>query len=458
MFDRRISFFLLIIFFPLCGYTQQSERTTLATGPSGIGQDTAAHYFSLTDCTKYALKNQPALHQSLIDEAVAHTNRSLAFSGWLPQVSGSANYQYNFQLPTLFSTINNVQVPVTSGVRNTSLPLVNATQNIFSPDLLLANRASRLGINAAGEATVNTKILLVANVTKAFYDVLLSVEQINVYKEDTARLRKNQSDAYNRYQSGVADKVDYKQATISLNNSMAQLKTATEAVEAKYATLKMLMGLPAEERMAVRFDTAAMMQDIYVDTLEPLRIEKRIEYRQLMTARMMQHETTMYYQLGFIPTVSAFYNYTHEFESNKTTDLYSKGYPFSYAGLQLNVPLFTGFRRLENVKKSKLQEERVDWDEVNLKLGIYTEYKQAMAAYKSSLYNLHEQGENVGMAREVYDIVKLQYSEGIKAYLDVIVAESDLQTSEINYLNALFQLLQSKVNLEKAMGNIQTEL
>jgi outer membrane protein TolC len=239
---------------------------------------------------------------------------------------------------------------------------------------------------------------------------------------------------------------------------MAQLKTATEAVEAKYATLKMLMGLPAEERMAVRFDTAAMMQDIYVDTLEPLRIEKRIEYRQLMTARMMQHETTMYYQLGFIPTVSAFYNYTHEFESNKTADLYSKGYPFSYAGLQLNVPLFTGFRRLENVKKSKLQEERVDWDEVNLKLGIYTEYKQAMAAYKSSLYNLHEQGENVGMAREVYDIVKLQYSEGVKAYLDVIVAESDLQTSEINYLNALFQLLQSKVNLEKAMGNIQTEL
>jgi outer membrane protein TolC len=64
----------------------------------------------------------------------------------------------------------------------------------------------------------------------------------------------------------------------------------------------------------------------------------------------------------------------------------------------------------------------------------------------------------VEMAREVYNIVMLQYREGVKAYLDVIVAESDLQTSEINYLNALFQLLESKIDLERALGDIPTEI
>jgi outer membrane protein TolC len=116
--------------------------------------------------------------------------------------------------------------------------------------------------------------------------------------------------------------------------------------------------------------------------------------------------------------------------------------------------LFTGFRRWENVHKSKLLEKRVDLDDVNLHLQIYSEYEQAMANYKSNLFNLHAMGDNVSMAREVYDIVKLQYREGIKAYLDVIVAESDLESAEINYLNALFQLLSSKVDLEKAMGDI----
>jgi len=420
--------------------------------------DTEIYHFTLTECMRYALKNQPAMHQSMIDEAVAHTNKNIALAGWLPQVNGYANYQYSFQLPTGFSTVNGVLVgPAQSGVKNISIPQVNVTQNIFSPDLFISNKTARLGMEAAGESTASTKIELVSNVSKAFYDVLLSLEQINVYKEDTARLIKNRSDAYNRYVSGISDKVDYKQATISLNNSMSQLKTAIEAVDAKYATLRALMGFSNNKKLVVVFDTAQMMQDIYVDTLEPLNISKRIEFKQLMTARMIQHETTMYYQLAAVPSVSGFYNYAHEFESNNTSDLLSKAYPYSNIGLQLNVPIFTGMKRLENVKKAKLQEERIDWDEVNLKLSIYAQYMQALASYKSNLYYLHEQNENVVMAREVYDIVKLQYSEGVKAYLDVIIAESDLQTSEINYQNALFQVLASKVNLQKAMGNIQTE-
>jgi outer membrane protein TolC len=39
----------------------------------------------------------------------------------------------------------------------------------------------------------------------------------------------------------------------------------------------------------------------------------------------------------------------------------------------------------------------------------------------------------------------------------VITAESNLISSEISYLNALFQVLLSKVDLEKAMGNIASK-
>jgi outer membrane protein TolC len=48
----------------------------------------------------------------------------------------------------------------------------------------------------------------------------------------------------------------------------------------------------------------------------------------------------------------------------------------------------------------------------------------------------------------------LQYQQGIVAYLNVITAESNLISSEIGYLNALFQLLSSKIDLEKSMGSI----
>jgi outer membrane protein TolC len=459
MLKRYIFLIIILFFFSLSVHAQQPNAVNNNYAPSDAKNNNEnTEVLTLTECLKYALKNQPALNQSIIDEAIARANNAIAFSAWMPQLTGAANYQHYFQLPTVFSTINGTLTPVQSGVYNTSIPSVTATQTLFSPDVLLAVRAAKLNILEAKQNTKGTKIEVVAGVSKAFYDLLLSIQQVAVYREDTARLIKNRADAYNRYISGIVDKVDYKQATISLNNSLSQLKNASEAIQAKYAGLKQLMGYPSDKKFTVHFDTAQMMQEIFADTLAALQFEKRIEYQELQTAKRIQRETTLYYQLGFLPSLSAFYNYNYEFENNEFSDLYSKAYPYSLFGVQLNIPIFTGFRRNENVHKAKLQERRTDWDEVNLKLVIYTQYKQALANYKSNLYYLHAQGENVGMAQEVYNIVRLQYREGVKAYLDVIVAESDLKTSEINYLNALFQVLESKIDLEKAMGDIPADI
>ena len=449
MFPRLTCFSLLTFFlFPFLTSAQTTSVRAVKT---------EGNSFSLRDCIAYALKNQPALNQSKIDEEIARTNKGIALSGWMPQIAGAANYQHYIQLPTAFFRTNGNLTSASSGVSNSSTPQIAVTQNIFSNDALQAAKASRLGVMAARENTEATKIELVSNVSKAFYDVLLSIERINVYREDTARLRKNQGDAYYRYMSGIADKVDYKQATIALNNSLAQLKTASEEINAKYAVLKLMIGYPSAQPIEVTFDTARMMRDIYVDTLAQLRIDKRVEFRELQLARSIQHQTTMYYHNGFIPSLSAFYNYNYQFLSNSNSDLYAKAYPNSLYGIQLSLPIFSGLKRIQNLRKARLQEERIDWDEVNLRLGIDAQYKQALAGYKSSIYYLHTQAENVNMAREVYNIVKLQYSEGVKAYLDVIVAETDLQTSEINYLNSLFQVLESKLDLERAMGDIVAE-
>ena len=77
-----------------------------------------------------------------------------------------------------------------------------------------------------------------------------------------------------------------------------------------------------------------------------------------------------------------------------------------------------------------------------------------MANYKGNFYNLQLLQKNVAMAKRVYFVVTLQYKQGIVPYLNVITAESNLITSETSYLNALFQLLSSKIDLEKSMGII----
>jgi outer membrane protein TolC len=107
-----------------------------------------------------------------------------------------------------------------------------------------------------------------------------------------------------------------------------------------------------------------------------------------------------------------------------------------------------------NIQKAKLQQQQIDLAETSLKSIIYSEYTEALANYKSNLNDLYVLHDNLAMAKDVYAVVSLQYKQGLIAYLNVITAESNLISSEISYLNALFQVLSNKVDLEKAMGNI----
>jgi len=345
--------------------------------------------------------------------------------------------------------------PEKTGVSNTFIPQLSATQVIFQPSLLYAANTAHLYVNQAKQAVDSSKIGIVSSVSKAFYNLLLTLQEIDILKADTAELIRNYNDAYHQYVGGIVDATDYEQALITLNNTKIQLKQSIENVTPQYAVLKQLMGFPPKDQFNVVYDTATMMKEIQLDTTEQLQYEKRIEYQELQTSRALQHQLTNYYKFSFLPSLSGFYTYNYEYENNEASALFQTAYPNSLIGLTLNLPIFTGLSRIENIHRSKLQEHILDWSEVALKSEIYTQYTTALANYNSDLYNLNTLRENKAMAEKVYVVVSLQYKQGIVPYLNVITAQSNLIASEIGYTNALFQLLSSKIDLEQAMGDIR---
>jgi outer membrane protein TolC len=438
------TFFLFIIFLSASFFAVAQNKDTSTLVP----------YLTLQQCIDYALQNQPALKQSIINVSIAQTTNKINLSGWLPQVGLTGNLTHYIQLPTSFINTNGTITAEKTGVINTAIPGLGITQAIFTPELAYAAKSANLFVKQAEEITDSTKINVVSSVSQSFYNLLLTFEQIGVLKEDTALLVRSLNDAYHQYIGGIVDQTDYKEAAITLNNTEAQLKQAVENLSPEYANLKQLMGFPLEKQFNVSFDTAQMLKDIAFDTTEQLQYEKRIEYKQLQTEKSLQHQLINYWRLAFLPTVSAFYNYNDEYENNTFSKLFETAYPNSLIGLQLDLPIFTGFNRLENLHKAKLQDQLLDWNAVNLKSQIYSDYATSLANYKGNLYNFYALRDNVAMAKDVYGVVSVQYKQGIVAYLNVITAQSNLITSEINYVNALFQVLSSKIDLEKAMGDI----
>jgi len=432
---------------PACMFSQINNGTT-----------DSLESFTLKDCIEYALHHQPALNQSLLNISITRTTNAINLSGWLPQVSISGSLIHYNQLPTTLvsnpATPGGPPVTTHTGVINTATPELTATQTIFSPQLLYSATSAHLFVEQAEQNSDSAKIYVVSAVSKTFYSLLLTLEQINVLKEDTARLGTDVLDTYHQFVGGLVDETDYEQAVITLNNSRAQLRQQVENITPSYANLKHIMGYPPEKQFNVTYDTLEMKQEIVCDTTRPLQYEKRIEFQQLQTEKELQRQLTGFYELSFLPSVSAFYNYNYEYQSNTTSQLFKNAYPYSFFGLSLSLPIFTGFSRIENIHRSELQEQNLDWAEVNLRSQIYAEYTSALASYKSNLYNMSLMQDNKTRAMNVYRIVSLQYNQGIVSYLNIIVAESNLINAEIGYLDALFQVLSSKIDLEKATGDI----
>ncbi len=410
---------------------------------------------TLKQCVSFALKNQPAVRQASIDQEINEKDIRIGLSAWLPQLNSSDLYQHYFKggplVPGVASSTGSSSLSEYSSLG------LQASQVIYNNDVLQAAKAAKYSRQYYKQNTYSSQINVVSDVSKAFFDVLLSEKQLDILNQDIVRLQRSLKDALNRYQAGVTDKTDYKQATILLNNSLSSRKQTAEAVKSKTAYLKQIMGISANHNLVLSYDSTRYEQEASIDTNQRLDINNRIEYRLLQSQKELLNVNVNYYKWGFLPSVSAVGVYNLNYLSNKVSTLYNNAFPNSYAGVTLALPIFTGTKRLQNLSKARLQVDRANLDIVNSENTINTEYVQALADYKGNYNNWQLLKQNVDLANDVYKVVSLQYREGIKTYLDVIVSQSDLRTAQLNYYNALFQLLSSKIDLEKSLGTLNVE-
>ena len=407
---------------------------------------------TLQECIRCAVAHQPVIRQSLLDEAITDRTVKSKLADWYPQINLDYNIQHYMELPTSIFGGN----PTKVGVANTSTAQFGLNQNIFTRDLLLATNTAKEVRKQSRQTTMRNQIDLVADVSKAYYDVLLTAEQIKVLNEDITRLERSLKDANNQYASGVVDKIDAKRATISLNNAKAQQKSARELLTAKQAYLKQLMGYPANsgDVPLVQDSSSLAAQVTGEDTLLVADYKNRIEYQLLETQQSLQQANVKYNKWSYLPTVSAFVNYAFAYQSADFGKLYSNDYPNSLLGLKLSLPIFQGGKRVHNIRMAEMQLQRTQWDFAALRSQINSQYAQAMATYRSNYNDYLTLKENVQMAKDVYDMLQLQYKEGIKTYLDVLISETDLRTAQLNFYNSMYQVLSSRIDLQKALGTL----
>lgn len=397
---------------------------------------------TLPELIDYAFEYNPKIHQVIIDEAIGERDIKSNLSGWFPQVNLNAD-------------INHVlEQQESNQARNSSDINLELDQQILNTGLWQATKAKKYIRKQYEQNTKNERIQTIVAVSKAYYNILVSQQQVTIISENILRLEKQFEDAQSQYEEGLVDKTDFQRAQISLTNSKADLKRAQELLSYKYTYLKELIGYESGDPLTLASLHEELEQHTLLDTTSVIDYRSRIEYQQVETQKNLQEINTRYAQLQFLPNISGFINYDLAYQNNHLNSLYRHSYRGSVVGVRLNLPIFQGTKQHQEIQKSKLQEERIDYELISLKNQINSQFEQALALYKSSLNDWKSARKTVEISEEVYATLKLQYDEGIKTYLDLMTSETDLRTSKLNYTNTLYNLLSAKLDVEQALGII----
>ena len=434
---RSIASVLALMLLPLFAYSQSASQRDSLTG-----------IVSLQSCVRYALTHQPSVNKSLLDEEIVDRAISSRIADWYPQLNFDYYLQHDPELPV--SVAGGAVVPI--GLTNSSAGQFSLSQTLFNRDVLLASSTASTVRKRMSQQTAENMIDVAVGVSKAFYAVLVTQKKIEVLDEDIVRLDRSLQDAFDQYKGGITDKTDYKRATISLNNARAERREAEESLKARYAYLKEQMGYPPDIHLTLSSDMGQIEREALIDTTQIVQYEKRIEFQLLQTEKRLQEANLSYAEWSFLPSLTLSGNYTVSYMNGGYPDLYRQRYPSSFVNLQISLSIFEGGKRWQEIKQAQLELEQFDYDFISLKNSVNEEYVRALANYKSDLNNYRVLKENVELAKDVYETIQLQYKAGTKTYLEVITAETDLRSAQINHTNALYEVLSSKLDVQKALG------
>ena len=87
-----------------------------------------------------------------------------------------------------------------------------------------------------------------------------------------------------------------------------------------------------------------------------------------------------------------------------------------------------------------------------LERSIDLQINQNFIELKNAIEALNSSKENLILANEVYSISEKKYKQGLGSNLEVLDSNNALKTAQTNYYNSYYQVVISKINLEKTLG------
>lgn len=420
--------------------------------------------FSLQAAIDYAIKHNANYLNAELDVKMNEYKRKEITGIGLPQISGSVDYKDYFELPTsllpgqFFGAPPGTFIPVKFGVQYNMQAGGTISQLLFSSDYIVGLKAAKELKILSEKNLSRTKVETIVTITKAYYTTLINRERLKTLDANIVRLKKLFDDTKALNQNGFVEKIDVDRLELAYNNLTIEKEKIERLVGVSETLLKFQMGYDLKQPINLTDEIKAdQLQDIELLSDTKVNYEARQEYALLQSQEKLNKLELKRYKLQYLPTLAAYATYLQQAQRSKFDfmDFDQKWYPIGLFGVTMNVPIFSGGQRYYRVKQAQVNLAKTNNSLMNLKSAIELEVNIASISYKNAFASLLTQKKNRELATSIFETAKKKYEAGVGSNLEVVTAETSLKEAETNYLNAVYDLIIAKADLDKALGNIK---
>jgi outer membrane protein TolC len=445
----------------------------------GLLNSQAQESFSLQQAVDYAIRKHSTMKLAELNMQDADQSVKEYRAIGIPQVTGGINYQYylavpqqpivDFITPSVYEVLfdENVLARRDLGPPNVSTisffqphnltGSIEVSSMLFDGSYLYGLKAAKLYRELALKQVGVSEQEIKSNVTKAYYATLIAQENLKVLQNNSKTVEKSLSDAKVMFENGFLESLDVDRLQLSNNRISTEIQKIEDLIEISLNVLKFQMEYPISSPIALTDDINSItLSDNAEYTDAPLvNYNDRAEYEVLNTNISLNELNLKRIKAGYYPTLRAFGNVQTSLQRSDLFDDTEAGWiNSSGVGLAINIPIYDGGARSAQSQRSEIDINKIKLQKSQFENAVNMQVSNAWLSYKSAKKEVEFTKSTLTLTENIYQKSNIKFQEGVGSSVELSQAETELYAAQGNYINAIYQLINTKADLEIALGKL----
>ena len=299
-----------------------------------------------------------------------------------------------------------------------------------------------------------SKLDLVNQVTKGYYQLMLTQDSYDVLQKSYKLAEDNYNIVNAKYQQGAVSEFDKISAEVQMRSIKPNVISAGNAVTLSKLQLKVLMGVTADVDIEIADNLGNYETELFANELNQpaANLNNNTTMKQLDLNRKMLNQNIKSLRANFMPTLGMNYSYQYQSLYNEDWNILDYNWSGSSALMfTLSIPLYkaSNFTKLKSnrIQIRQLEQNRLD-TERKLNMQI-TSYQNNMAASSEQVVSNRE---NVMQAQKAVQIAGKRYEVGKGTVLELNTSQVQLTEAELTYNQSIYDYLVAKADLDQVLG------